>query len=215
MISHDKKCIFIHIPKCGGTSIEDVIWPKDQGRTENDLWMGFVNRFENKYQTGGLQHLLARQVREEVGRDVFSDYYKFAFVRNPWDRIVSQFAYMQQRPDLMDYLGMTAETEFKAYLDLIRLKEHVQWMPQVRFLLDQDGSVLVDRIGRLESFNEDCAQIFAALGLTLDQLPGHTNRSKRHSFRYYYSDRESIDMVADLFAEDVDYLGYEFVDSSF
>ena len=215
MISHDKKCIFIHIPKCGGTSIEDVIWPKDQGRTENDLWMGFVNRFENKYQTGGLQHLLARQVREEVGPDVFSDYYKFAFVRNPWDRIVSQFAYMQQRPDLMDYLGMTAETEFKAYLDLIRLKEHVQWMPQVRFLLDQDGSVLVDRIGRLESFNEDCAQIFAALGLTLDQLPGHANRSKRHSFRYYYSDRESIDMVADLFAEDVDYLGYEFVDPSF
>lgn len=215
MISHDKKCIFIHIPKCGGTSIEDVIWPKDQGRTENDLWMGFVNRFENKYQTGGLQHLLARQVREEVGPDVFSDYYKFAFVRNPWDRIVSQFAYMQQRPDLMDYLGMTAETEFKAYLDLIRLKEHVQWMPQVRFLLDQDGSVLVDRIGRLESFNEDCAQIFAALGLTLDQLPGHANRSKRHSFRYYYSDRETIDMVADLFAEDVDYLGYEFVDPSF
>ena len=106
MISHDKKCIFIHIPKCGGTSVEDVIWPKEQGRTEVDLWMGFVSRFENKYQTGGLQHLLARQVREEVGSDVFSAYYKFAFVRNPWDRIVSQFAYMQQRPDLMDFLGM-------------------------------------------------------------------------------------------------------------
>ena len=147
MISHEKKCIFIHIPKCGGTSIEDVIWPKDRGRTDEDLWMGFVTRFENKYQTGGLQHLLAWQVREEVGCDVFSAYYKFAFVRNPWDRIVSQYAYMQQRSDLMDYLGMTSETEFKACLELIRLKEHVQWMPQVRFLLDHDGSPLVDRIG--------------------------------------------------------------------
>ena len=83
MISHDKKCIFIHIPKCGGTSIEDVIWPKDRGRSDEDLWMGFVSRFENKYQTGGLQHLLAWQVREEVGSDVFGAYYKFAFVRNP------------------------------------------------------------------------------------------------------------------------------------
>ena len=214
VISHDKKCIFIHIPKCGGTSVEDVIWPKGKGRTEEDLWMGFVNRFENKYQTGGLQHLLAWQVREEVGPDIFSDYYKFAFVRNPWDRSISQFAYMQQRPDLMDYLGMTPETEFKSYLELIRSKEHVQWMPQVRFLRDHDGSVLVDRIGRLEAFNEDCAQIFAALGLTLDQLPGHVNRSKRQAFQEYYSDNEAIEAVADIFSEDICFLGYKFVDSS-
>ena len=214
MISHDKKCIFIHIPKCGGTSVEDVIWPKEQGRSEEDLWMGFVSQFENKYQTGGLQHLLAWQVREEVGRDVFRTYYKFAFVRNPWDRVVSQFAYMQRRPDLMDYVGMTSKTEFKAYLELIRLKEHVQWMPQVQFLLDHDGSLLVDRIGRLESFNEDCAQIFDALGLTLDQLPGHANRSKRQAFQYYYSDIEAVEVVADMFAEDISFLGYEFVDPS-
>ena len=210
MISHDKKCIFIHIPKCGGTSIEDVIWPKERGRTEKDLWMGFVSRFENKYQTGGLQHLLAWQVRDEVGLDIFGAYYKFAFVRNPWDRIVSQFAYMQQRPDLMDYLGMTSETEFKSYLELIRLKEHVQWTPQVRFLLDLDGSLLVDRIGRLETFKEDCMQIFASLGLRSGQLPGHAKRSKRQSLRHYYADRESIDMVADIFAEDIDLLGYKF-----
>ena len=214
MISHDKKCIFVHIPKCGGTSVEDVIWPQEQGRTEDDLWMGFVNRFENKYQTGGLQHLLAWQIREEVGFDVFSAYYKFAFVRNPWGWIFSQFAYMQQRPDLMDFLGMTSGTEFKAYLELIRRKEHVQWMPQVRFLLDQDGSLLVDRIGRLESFNEDCAQIFSALGVPLDQLPGHANRSRRQPFQAYYSDDEAIEAVADIFSEDISFLRYKFADPS-
>ena len=172
--------------------------------------MGFVTRFENKYQTGGLQHLLARQVREEVGCDVFSSYYKFAFVRNPWDRIVSQFAYMQQRPDLMEYLGMDSGTEFKSYLELIPLKEHVQWTPQIRFLLDFDGSVLVDRIGRLEAFNQDCEQIFAELGLKLECLPGRVNRSERRSLEYYYPDREAVEMVADIFAEDIDFLGYEF-----
>ena len=112
----------------------------------------------------------------------------------------------------MDYLGMKHDTEFKSYLELIRLKEHVQWMPQVRFFLDHDGSVLVNRIGRLEDFRRDCAQIFSSLGLGLDQLPGHSNRSKRQSLRHYYSDRESIEMVADIFVEDIDYLGYKFDD---
>ena len=65
MISHDKKCIFIHIPKCGGTSVEDVIWPKEKGRTEQDLWMGFVNRFENKYQINRLELPLYRYRRHQ------------------------------------------------------------------------------------------------------------------------------------------------------
>ena len=95
------------------------------GRSEQDLWMGFVTRFENKYQTGGLQHLLGWQIRKEVGSDIFNSYYKFTVVRNPWDRTVSQFAYMQQRPDLMEFLGMNLDTEFKSYLELICLKKHV------------------------------------------------------------------------------------------
>jgi hypothetical protein len=214
VISHDKKCIFIHIPKCGGSSVEEVIWPDIKGRTEEDLWMGFVSQFENKYQTGGLQHLLGWQIREEVGSDIFDSYYKFTFVRNPWDRIVSQFAFMQRRPDLMEYLGMNPDTEFKSYLELIRLKEHVQWAPQVRFFLDQDGSILVDRIGRLESFDQDCSQVFAALGLKSSLLVGHSNRSTRQSFQYYYSDSEAIEMVADIFSEDIEFLGYKFVDPS-
>ena len=43
----------------------------------------------------------------------------------------------------------------------------------------------------------------------------HANRSKRQAFKHYYSDRESIEMVADIFDEDINYLGYKFVDPSF
>ena len=188
-----------------------MIWPINVGRSEKDLWMGFVTRFGNKYQTGGLQHLLGWQIRNEIGSDIFNSYYKFTFVRNPWDRAVSQFAYMQKRPDLMEFLGMNFDTEFKSYLELIRLKKHVQWTPQVEFFLDQDGSVLVDRIGRLEAFNQDSSKIFEDLGLNPNILPSHTNRSKRKSFSFYYSDQESIEMVADIFALDIDFLGYKFV----
>ena len=129
MISHGHRCIFVHIPKTGGTSIEDVIWPDT--RMEEHLWMGFVSKYRNKYQTGGLQHLLARQIRQEVGADIFDDYFKFAVVRNPWDRAVSQYSYTKIRTDLHDLIGMTEDTSFSEYLNRIaESNEHVQWQPQ-------------------------------------------------------------------------------------
>jgi hypothetical protein len=81
MISDTLNCIFVHIPKSGGTSIEDVLWPG--ARAESDLWMGSIDAYHNKYQTGGLQHLLARQIRQEVGVEKFSRCFRFSFVRNP------------------------------------------------------------------------------------------------------------------------------------
>lgn len=210
MISHDRRCIFIHIPKCGGTSIENLIWPRPEDRTEANLWMGFISKYRNKYQTGGLQHLLASQVREEVGLDIFNYYYKFAIVRNPWDRIVSQFAYMQVRPDLMDFIGMQPDTEFKTYLNLIQAKQHVQWMPQTDFILDQDGTLLVDKIGRLESLEEDFIEIFRILGICREQNKiFHVNRSQRESIDHYY-DQETIEMVSEMYSSDISFLNYSF-----
>ena len=174
------------------------------------MYGGFISKYLNKYQTGGLQHLLASQVREEVGMNVFETFYKFAFVRNPWDRVVSQFAYMQQRPDLMDYVGMSQETEFKAYLELIQQKEHVQWMPQHRFLLDEDGTLLVDQIGRLESLRTDFSSILAKLNLNKSAQLTHANRSDRQPIAEYYNDRESVEMVADIYSEDIELFGYCF-----
>ena len=210
MISYELKCIFIHIPKCGGSSIERTLWPRPEDRKEANLYGGFISKYLNKYQTGGLQHLLASQVREEVGMNVFETFYKFAFVRNPWDRVVSQFAYMQQRPDLMDYVGMSQETEFKAYLELIQQKEHVQWMPQHRFLLDEDGTLLVDQIGRLESLRTDFSSILAKLNLNKSAQLTHANRSDRQPIAEYYNDRESVEMVADIYSEDIKLFGYCF-----
>jgi len=210
MISYELKCIFIHIPKCGGSSIERTLWPRPEDRNEANLYWGFISKYRNKYQTGGLQHLLASQVREEVGATIFETFYKFAFVRNPWDRVVSQFAYMQQRPDLMDYIGMSPGTEFKAYLELIQQKEHVQWMPQHKFLLDEDGTLLVDQIGRLESFETDFLSILAKLKLKESAQLSHDNRSERQPITEYYNDCETVEIVADIYSEDIKLLGYCF-----
>ncbi|WP_394128935.1 sulfotransferase family 2 domain-containing protein [Shewanella maritima] len=205
MISFEHKCIFVHIPKVAGTSIERVIWPGER-RTEN-LWMGFVDKFHNKYQTGGLQHLLAKQIKLEVGNDIFEQFYKFSIVRNPWDKAVSQYTYMKKRPDLREFCGMSDDSCFKSYLDLISQKQHVQWTKQTDFLLDDDGELLVNFIGRFEDLNDDVDRVFGHLGIEAN-LP-HLNKGSREGYQRFY-DSESKEIVESLYSDDIAYLNYSF-----
>jgi hypothetical protein len=206
MISDQHRCIFVHIPKCGGTSIEDVIWPPP--RRESDLWMGFIDTYHNKYQTGGLQHLTATQIRSEVGEVRFAAYWRFSIVRNPFDRLVSQYASMPRRPDLCDLIGFAPDGDFSTYLHAIARKAHVQWMAQEAFLTDRDGRVLVDTLYRYENFEQDASVIFARLGLAATMVP-HANRGERGPYQDYYGAAERR-FVADRFAADLARFGYQF-----
>jgi len=208
MISHAHRCIFLHIPKTGGTSVEDAIWPPAAQRTPADLWMGFVDEFHNRYQTGGLQHLLATQVRDAVGAPTFGAYFKFAVVRNPWDKAVSQFAFMQRREDLRRFIGMQADDSFKHYLALIARKPHVQWLAQVRFVQDDDGQSLVDLIVRFETLQAGMQDVFTRLGLPQAPLP-HLKKGRRGPYQAYY-DAEAKDMVHALYQDDIRAFGYQF-----
>ncbi|MEW5837999.1 MAG: sulfotransferase family 2 domain-containing protein [Pseudomonadota bacterium] len=208
MISHKYRCIFVHIPKTGGTSIEDIIWPERELRSERDLWMGFVDKYNNKYQTGGLQHLLASHIESEVGTNVFDNYFKFSIVRNPWDKAVSQFAFMSRRKDLMDYIGMKHDDCFKRYLELISKKKHVQWEPQVSFVLDDNGECMVDYIGRLELFTQSVTVIMSRLGLDAAVIP-HSNKGQRSAYQDYY-DTEAKEFVHAMYADDVKTFGYDY-----
>jgi hypothetical protein len=211
MLSHKRKCIFVHIPKTGGTSVENLIWCRKRDRVESNLWKPVLR---NKYQTGGLQHLLASQIRQEVGDACFQSYFKFTIVRNPWDKAVSQFAYMRGRKVLRGLIGMPEDACFKTYLSLIQKEPHVQWESQHRFFLDDHGERLVDFIGRFESLEDDVRTILGELKMGRHflgrrrKIP-HANRSQRVHYRDYY-DTESQGMVADLYGKDIETLGYTF-----
>jgi hypothetical protein len=196
----------VHIPKCGGSSIEDILWTGV--RNESDLWMGFISKYENKYQTGGLQHLYAEQIRNEVGQDIFNEYFKFSFVRNPWDKAVSQFSYMKKREDLREYIGMDENDTFKKYLELICVKPHVQWSPQFKFITDSSGQAMVDFVGKFENFEQDALDVMRKLGLSVQKIP-HTNKSEHRPYSEYY-DSESIEMVRSIYQVDIEMFNYSF-----
>ncbi|NER22223.1 MAG: sulfotransferase family protein [Symploca sp. SIO1B1] len=222
MISYDKKCIFVHIPKTGGSSIENLIWTGN--RRESDLWKGHITPYYNKYQTGGLQHLFATHIQQEVGNDVFKSFFKFSFVRNPWDKAVSQFCYMKTIKILREFIGMSKDDCFKQYLSLIQTKKHVQWEEQYKFILDQNGNSLVDFIGRFENFENDVRYVLQTLNnqtslnpqeltpesakISFAKIP-HVKQSLRTHYTDYY-DNESKDIVRHLYQKDIELFNYIF-----
>jgi hypothetical protein len=204
MISDLHRCIFVHIPRCAGTSVEDVIWPGP--RDARDLWMGFVGPHGNRYQAGGLQHLLARQIRQAVGARRFDSYFKFSVVRDPFDRAVSQFCHMRYRRDLRGFLGMEDDASFTEYLALIGGRRHVQWEPQCSFLYDQEGRLMVDFVARFETLERDLGEVFERLGIQCASLP-HENAADRHQ-DIVYDDEESRALVEKIYSEDFSRFGY-------
>jgi len=210
MISHGYKCIFVHIPKCGGTSIEDIIWSGT--RSVSDLWMGNISRYHNKYQTGGMQHLLAVHIRHEVGLATFNQCFKFAFIRNPWDKAISQYHYMATREDLREYIGMLPNDSFKKYLELIQKKIHVQWEQQYKFIFDENGKVIIDFLGRFESFHRDVNYVLARLGIKKRTIP-HRMKTVHRPYQEYY-DNEAIEIVQSIYSKDITAFGYTFQDNN-
>jgi len=209
MISDKYKLIFVHIPKCGGTSIESLIW-KDHERNEKNLWMGFLDKYYNKYQTGGLQHLKALQIRHHIGRKKFNQYFKFSLVRNPYARSVSQFRYMKKREDLRNFIGLNIDDTFLAYLRKIHSRSHVQWEQQVSFLYDYYGNCLMDFVGRLEDINGliDCLNSRTNLP-PIKKIPHLNNSDSAYNYKKHFC-QESREIVEDLYKEDIDILGYSF-----
>ena len=208
MIFHNYKTIFIHIPKAGGTSIENLLWPDISTRTHSDLWMGFILPHFNKYQTGGLQHLLAKQVKEEVGSLFFDTYYKFTIVRNPWIKAVSQYVYILGREDLKKFIHMKSDASFLEYLSLIIKIEHVQWKSQIDFIIDNNGDQLVDDYFKLEEIEQNYEKLSSKIGINFHKL-SHANKGNYSSYKDFYT-KESIEMVSEIYKKDINYFRYEY-----
>lgn len=223
MKSDRLKTVFVHIPKCGGTSIEELLFPEEE-RTVENFWMGFgktdwlsrltggrgkpVVAMMNRYQTGGLQHLTALQMRHAMGRALFDSYYRFAVVRHPTRRSQSQYKYIKQRPDLLHWIGMDKSDDFLEYLKKTYRRHHVQWQEQISFLYDFRGNCLVEDIIKLEEIDQGMDVVFEKLGLEKNPVP-HTNKSTGGARAPKPLSEDEKDVIWELYKDDFEVLGYD------
>jgi hypothetical protein len=216
MVIDDIKCVFVHIPKTAGTSIEQVLYPPlsrkrvvISGMSDTNLFAGW-----NEEHKIWMQHATMQQINDLYEKDV-SEYFKFSFVRNPYERAISDWKFLRRKSHkkwrsktFLKYLNR--EGYFKRILSNRKDKstriDHTY--PQYDFIYDDNGKCLVDFIGKTENLQEDFNIICDKLGIPRQKLP-HEKKGKHKHYTEYYDD-ESREIVAEKYAKDIEYFGYEF-----
>lgn len=225
LISFKHKFIFIHNYKVAGTSVKNAL--SDYGLMNPIITNARANRliessffrkgYTNKYfrrlfrklnlpgTCDFKSHLHSTKIEKLLPVEVYNDFFKFGFVRNPWDWQVSLYHYMSQVKG--HHQGEIAKmfTSFEAYLDWrITSDKH----SQKDFFYDKNNNKKVNFIGKIENMENDFNTICSMIGI--DATLGHKNSSKRkNDYRKYYNS-QTKNLLADHFEDDIKLFNYEF-----
>jgi hypothetical protein len=206
IVSHSHRFIFAAVPKTGTHSVRQAL--REQLGDDDVEQVGlFVDKRFPWEDLAAIRHghLSLRQVRPYLGDEAFSDYFKFAFVRNPFDRFVSYCAFMLRGGDVFE---QRPREVMRHFLFAEPPEQHILFQPQASLLVDEDGQTLL-----------------ATASVALRTCRGRMTRSARVSafpparstgstaaagdYRRYY-DQALIDGVAARYAQDLELFGYTF-----
>ncbi|MDQ3287676.1 MAG: sulfotransferase family protein [Pseudomonadota bacterium] len=206
IISHQHRFVFAAIPKTGTHSVRQVL--RQHMHAEDLEQVGlFVNKRFPFQELSEIRHghITLQQIRPLMGEEDFNAYLKFAFVRNPFDRFVSYCAFMTRANGA--FLNDPRRVMRRVLFDAPPV-DHVLFQPQHSFVVDEDGTLLADEIGRVEQMQASYDAICERIGI--DSAPlGQVNSSSRGSYRDYY-DQALIDGVAQRYGRDLELFGYQF-----
>jgi hypothetical protein len=217
-INHDLKAIFIHVHKTGGTYLSYMLH-KYYGfknyyirRPDHDKFCfnkkkttKFIN-YENRIHGVLMYYKTSQHINKKMGMtpQKWDTYYKFAFVRNPYDKIISAWNHVNR-----------FKIPFPNYLRLQNICNDVEFMhvfmPQVRNIISEKGKVELQFIGKFENLEEDFCTILKNIGIIniIHEREKKMNVRPHDIFVNYYENQEILDKVNDLFKEDFQHLDYK------
>lgn len=208
-ISREKKIIFVHIPKTAGSSIEKAL-----------QIYGIDNRGSNTYSSQILfgqyrcqdkiyfaQHLYAKEIKKEVGGNFYDNCFSFTFVRNPYERIVSEYIYTKLHTK-MNFAQFVHDVVVKNNKLPLKKDRDRHCKNQKSFILGKNGKILVDFVGRYERLNDDLKKIQKITGISFKNLL-HINKTRKKNYKSYYDD-ETKKIIAKVYKEDLEMFGYDF-----
>ncbi len=184
--NHIDNFYFIHINKTGGSSIKKT------------LKLPFC-------------HYTAQESINKFGIKEWERRFTFTAVRNPWDKVVSQYHYrikinksnLRNKPiKFNDWIKLTFVDQDPFYLNNPKM-----FMPQTDWISDDTGKILVDFIIRFENLNDDFDKVCKKIGKS-GKLK-HIKSTKHKHYRDYY-DENSKKIIETWFQKDIENFGYRF-----
>lgn len=225
MISHDYKCIFIHIPKCAGTSIERALGHFDghSGRGGQDhrpirmiekpaLNIHTLSSIDNLLQfRSSFKHRNSNQVsnpknKNEVTSKQYKIYFKFTVVRNPWSRAFSWYKNVMRDEMHQRNNGITSDITFSSFLENFMGKGMLR--PQLYWLKEYSGNINFDHIGKFERLEETFDVIKKNLNVSDINFP-HEIKGNGDDYKSHYN-QDLIDKVGKFYSKEIKFFGYSF-----
>ncbi len=203
MIDRERRFIFVHIPKTAGSSVTNAL--------------GF--EWQN--------HKDLARYRRELGTEEFARYFKFTIVRNPWERLLSDYCFQSRwsgrrtsklhihdgqgrRRNFQQWVRQVLADPFayeaRAWGGTVSKNIH-RWSPQVDWIT-LDGAIGVDFIARMECLRTDFGKLCERIGFEVPELPRRKKIIRRHYADYY--DEETRELVTAFYLRDVQAFGYVF-----
>lgn len=221
-INSNYKIIFVHIPKCAGTSVEKFLgmanitnlfsYKPIKATTLKYDKSKFSKEELFNFENVTPQHLTAVELRKILDPDVFNSFYKFSVVRNPYDRLVSEYYYIHETPSEKtkpfrgEGFDVFLETVFKLPEEeqLALFDGHLQL--QSNYIVDKDDKILVDEVFKIEDITA-CEKKLQSIVGTERTLP-HSRPTTENEVMKLLS-KEQKNFIYSKYEKDFVLLGYD------
>ena len=213
ILSRGRAYLFVHAPKTGGTSMALAL---EARAMKEDIMLGDTpkarqrrKRLEGVEAAGRLwKHSTLADLDGLVRADELDDLFIFTMVRNPWDRMVSYYHWLQAQTFAHPSVSLARKLAFEAFVAHPVIGQSFSEAPAASYVTDAAGRERARLFVRLERLEDDIGPLEAHLGFKLE-IP-HVNRSAREpDYRTVYSDA-SRERVAQICAADIARFGYRF-----
>lgn len=214
ILSRGRALLFIHIPKTGGTSLALAL---EARAMKDDILVGDTPKAVNRRKrqkglaTAGRlwKHSTLADLDGLVSPEEIDQLFICTLVRNPWDRAVSYYHWLQAQSFDHPAVELAKSLEFSAFLNHPQTRASLLQTPYGHYVTDARGRECCSKFIRLEHLDEDLPALETHLGFSLRPLPSENASARARDYRPYYSEADAA-LVSELCATDAGRFGYGF-----